>query len=126
GIRALTAYPVPARQPELKERIQRAANWLKTAKAVTNEDRSFRLLGMAWSSADAGTLRALAKAVLDDQRADGGWGQRAELASDAYATGLAMFALRESGAAAASDPAIQKGSKFLLASQRADGTWYVR
>jgi ankyrin repeat protein len=126
GIRAFSAYSIPARQAELKERIQRAVNWLKTAKAVTNEDRSFRLLGLAWSGADAGALRTAAKAVVADQRPDGGWGQRAELASDAYATGLAMFALCESGAVAASDPAIQKGAKFLLGSQRADGTWYVR
>jgi hypothetical protein len=126
GIRAFAAFPIPARQAELKERIRRAGNWLNTAKAVTNEDRSFRLLGLAWSGADAGTLRGAAKAVLADQRSDGGWGQRAELASDAYATGLAVFALRESGAVAASDPAVQKGATFLLASQRADGTWYVR
>jgi len=126
GIRAFSAYPIPARKAEMKERIQRAANWLNTAKAITNEDRSFRLLGLAWSGADAGTLLSTAKAVLADQRADGGWGQRAELASDAYATGLAMFALRESGAAGPTDPAIQKGAKFLLASQRGDGTWFVR
>jgi ankyrin repeat protein len=126
GIRAFSAYAIPARQAELKERIQRATSWLKTAKAVTNEDRSFRLLGLAWSGADAGTLRGVARAVIDDQRADGGWGQRAELASDAYATGLAIFALRESGAVPPGDPAIQKGTKFLLGSQRADGTWYVR
>jgi ankyrin repeat protein len=126
GIRAFAAYPIPARQAEIKERILRAVNWLKTAKAVTNEDRSFRLLGLAWSGADAEALRVAAKAVLADQRADGGWGQRAELPSDPYATGLAVFALRESGAAAAGDPAIQKGAQFLLASQRADGSWYVR
>jgi ankyrin repeat protein len=126
GIRAFIAYPIPARQAELKERVQRAADWLKTAKAVTNEDRSFRLLGLTWSGADAGARRDAAKAVLADQRPDGGWGQRAELASDPYATGLAVFALRESNAVAASDPAIQNGAKFLLASQRADGSWYVR
>jgi ankyrin repeat protein len=126
GIRAFAAYPIRAREAEMKERIQRAVNWLNTARAVTNEDRSFRLLGLAWSSAEAGALQSAAKAVLADQRADGGWGQRPELPSDAYATGLAVFALRESGALAVSDAAIQKGAKFLLASQRADGTWYVR
>jgi ankyrin repeat protein len=126
GIRALSAYPIPARQPELKERVARAVNWLKTAKAVSNEDRAFRLLGLAWSGADARAMQGAAKAVLADQRADGGWGQRAELASDPYATGLAMVALRESGAVAANDRAIQSGAAFLLSSQRADGTWYVR
>jgi hypothetical protein len=126
GIRALTAYPLPARQNEMTERVRRAVSWLTSAKAVTNEDRAFRLLGLSWSGADPKALGAAARAIVAEQRADGGWGQRAELASDAYATGLAIFALRESGAVAASDPAIQKGARFLLSSQRADGTWYVR
>jgi squalene cyclase len=48
------------------------------------------------------------------------------MTSDAYATGLAMYALRESGALTASDAAIQKGARYLLSTQRSDGSWYVR
>src|SRR4029079_5957797 len=60
------------------------------------------------------------------QRADGGWSQRDEMTSDAYATGLAMYALRESGARTAPDSQMQKAAKYLLSTQRADGSWYVR
>src|SRR5262249_43439703 len=51
---------------------------------------------------------------------------RRELSSDPYATGLAVFALRESGVIAPGDPVIQTAVRFLLSTQRADGTWYVR
>src|SRR5262249_161039 len=59
------------------------------------------------------------------QRADGGWGQVPMLASDAYATGQALTALRESGAAA-TGAAYQKGVRVLIGSQLAGGSWYVR
>jgi hypothetical protein len=126
GIRAFAAYPIPARQTEIDERTRRAVKWLQTTPAASNEDRAFRLLGLFWGSADSSAMKAAAKTLVADQRADGGWGQRAELASDAYATGLTVFALRESGVVAPGDPAIQKAVRFLLSSQRADGTWYVR
>jgi ankyrin repeat protein len=126
GLGAFAAYPIPARQAEMKERIARAANWLRTAKAVSNEDRAFRLLGLAWSGMDGKSLQPFAKDILAAQRPDGGWSQRQEMTSDAYATGLSMFALRESGAVPATDPGIQRGATFLLSMQRADGTWYVR
>ena len=48
------------------------------------------------------------------------------MTSDAYATGLAMYALRESGTLAASAAPIQKGATYLLSTQRSDGSWYVR
>ena len=48
------------------------------------------------------------------------------MTSDAYATGLAMYALREGGGRTATDAPIQKGAKYLLSTQRADGSWYVR
>jgi len=126
GIRAFSAYGIPARQTEIDARSRRAVTWLQTTPAVSNEDRAFRLLGLFWGGADGSAIATAAKALVADQRGDGGWGQRAELSSDAYATGLAVFALRESGVLAPSDPAIQKAVRFLLSSQRADGTWYVR
>jgi glycogen debranching enzyme len=63
---------------------------------------------------------------LADQRADGGWAQLPTLSSDAYATGQALVALRESGAISASDAAYKRGSQFLVNTQFADGSWYVK
>jgi squalene cyclase len=48
------------------------------------------------------------------------------LASDAYATGDALYGLYESGSLATSDPAYQRALGFLLKTQKPDGSWYVK
>jgi squalene cyclase len=48
------------------------------------------------------------------------------MASDAYATGLALYALTESGSVPGSSSAFQRGMSYLLSTQRADGSWFVR
>jgi ankyrin repeat protein len=126
GVRALNVYGLPGRAAEMNQRIQRAMSWLQSNKPLTTEDRSFRLMGLAWGGGTAEITRRAATELVATQRADGGWSQRDEMTSDAYATGLAMYALRESGALTATDPAIQKGAKYLLSTQRSDGSWYVR
>jgi squalene cyclase len=109
----------------MAERVQRAAAWLLKAKPLTTEDHAFRLLGMTWGGADPTARRDAAQAIVRLQRQDGGWGQRQEMASDAYATGLMLYALKESGSVPA--PAVvERGSRYLLSTQRADGSWYVR
>ncbi len=45
--------------------------------------------------------------------------------SDAYATGQTLFVLREIGFDS-SDQAFQRGLQFLLQSQCADGSWFVK
>ena len=100
--------------------------WLRSTPTVTADDRNMQLLGLAWGGADRTSLRTLADAILATQRTDGGWSQRAELASDPYATGQALFALSSAIGLAPTDAAYQRGVKFLLSTQRADGSWYVR
>ena len=64
--------------------------------------------------------------LLATQRADGGWTQLDERQlTDAYATGEALVALRESGAVEATDPAYRRGIEYLLRTQIADGSWFV-
>ena len=50
----------------------------------------------------------------------------ATLESDAYATGQALTALSESGALKPGNPVSEKAVRFLLDTQLADGSWYVR
>ena len=110
---------------EYTRAIERARQWLSSAKGDVTEERAFRLLGLTWAEAGEVELKAAARDLLSLQRSDGGWSQEPLLASDAYATGEAVTALRESGMAAADDPAVRRAVEFLLRTQLRDGSWYV-
>jgi squalene cyclase len=126
AIRALKVYSWPARQAEFEERISRARAWLLKAEPRNSYERADLLLGLYWAGASTLDLSRAAAKLRRDQRPDGGWAQSRYLASDAYATGLAMHALHESGQMSASDPAYRNGVAFLLKTQLEDGSWYVR
>lgn len=126
GILALKNYGAPGRAADFNERMARARNWLAAAKATTADDRNMQLIGLQCAGADKALLRRLSKAILAAQRADGGWSQRTELESDGYATGQTLYALAITEAVSPHDPAYQKGVAFLLSTQHADGSWYVR
>jgi len=126
SMRALQLYaPKPGKQ-NYDRAIRSAAKWLESAPASTTEDRAFQLLGFAWAGTDRKLAAKAGKALLAGQRADGGWAQLPSLSSDAYATGQALVALRESGVLAATDPACRRAVRFLLNTQYEDGSWFVR
>jgi ankyrin repeat protein len=125
AVRGLRAYGLPGRRVEMNDRVRRAAEWLRAQKPITTDDRTFRLLGYAWAGEPRATLEAESRELIALQRSDGGWGQRPEMGSDAYATGAAMYALAESGVTNAA-AALQRGAAYLLSTQRADGSWFVR
>ncbi len=125
AIRALTVYGMPARETEITERIARAATWLGVQTPITTEDRVMQLLGLTWAGVNDRVTEARTRELLGAQRADGGWAQTPHLASDAYATGQALYVLRQLGIPTA-DPAIQRGTAFLLRTQHEDGSWFVK
>ena len=104
---------------------QRASNWLKQAKAKSTEDHTFKVLGLHWAKADQKKTDA-AKVLLILQRSDGGWAQLPDMKSDAYATGQALTALKESGLLKAGSPQYKRGIEWLLKNQKADGSWQVK
>jgi squalene cyclase len=71
-------------------------------------------------------IREAASQLRKLQRSDGGWGQIPALASDAYATGQALVALRESGSVTTGGAEYQRGVRYLIESQMEDGSWLVR
>jgi hypothetical protein len=126
AVHDLQVFGTPAMKHDLDARIARARTFLATAKASTNDESAMQILGLHWIGGNAATLNTMSKTLAAAQHADGGWGQNRNLASDAYATGETLYALKESGFLSASDPVYQKGVQFLLSTQCADGSWYVR
>jgi ankyrin repeat protein len=124
SIHALRLYAIPGRKVEFDARIRRAARWLSTYRARTGEEKAMRLLGLTWAEASSGSIRDAAAQLSAAQRPDGGWAQLETLPSDAYATGQALYALHTAGQLR--DQALQKGVRFLLQNQLADGSWHVR
>ena len=84
-----------------------------------------QLLGLIWAQIPSSSHDRRIKALLQEQRQDGGWSQLPSLESDSYATGQALVALHEAGISAG-NPAYQKGVAFLLKTQLADGSWLVK
>jgi ankyrin repeat protein len=122
ALRGLALYGGPAEKPA----IAAAARWLAGQTAHSTEESVFQLLGLSWSGQHADRVQAIGMTLLAEQRSDGGWGSLPALASDAYATGQALVALREAGVIAASHPAYRRGVEFLRRTQLGDGSWHVR
>ncbi len=126
AIRALKVYGTPARATETKERLARAKQWLLHAAPQITEDWDMRLTGIAAAGAGKAELADAAKPILALQRPDGGWAQRPELPSDAYATGMTLSALAETGIIQPeTNNKKTRYQEFLLATQAADGSWHV-
>jgi hypothetical protein len=125
AVRGLAHYAAPGQQAEIAARLARAAKWLESSNPAESVDMAFRLLGLGWSGADHGVIGRAGEMLLKEQRPDGGWAQLQTLPSDAYATGLILFALREGGQLSVQQRAYQRGIEFLLRTQLADGSWYV-
>ncbi len=121
----LQAYASKGRTREIAARIDRARRWLQDAEPTDITDRVFQLLGLGWAQADRETIAGSVTNLLREQRADGGWSQLPTLASDAYATGLALCALHQGGGVALDHDAYRRGVEFLLRTQMEDGSWFV-
>jgi hypothetical protein len=126
AIRTMQLYGPLGLKAEFEERIQRAGRWLLAAEPVNNHDQAYRLLGLSWMGADQKLIERQRDALLKSQRADGGWSAQANMESDAFATGLTLYALALGGNLAPSHAAYQRGVEYLLRTQLADGSWHVK
>ena len=128
AMRALQEYAPPARRAEYHAAVAEAGRWLAAARATSTEDRAFQLLGLAWAGGDRSLVARLAQELVAEQRPDGGWAPiaRSGMAADPYATGQALTALRESGGLQVGDEAYVRGVRYLMGTQLADGSWFVK
>ena len=125
SMRALQLYAPKTDSAVYRKSIAMAANWLANAQSLNTEDRTWRLIGLAWAGSNKPATQKAMQELLATQKADGGWSDLPSMDSTAYATGKSMVALRIAGLPV-SDPAYQRGMKWLLDHQQQDGSWYVQ
>jgi hypothetical protein len=123
---AMKYYAPASLKKEVAQRTEKARSWFLRTVPETNEERVFQLLGLSWINGDKDFIKQQAKKLLATQREDGGWSQLANLESDSYATGQALYALSETEQLKADDPSFQKAITFLLKTQYEDGSWKVK
>lgn len=125
SMRALQLYAPKSNPAAYDKAIKLTASWLAKVQSQSNEDRSWRVIGLAWAATDRpATQKAIAE-LLAVQRSDGGWADLPTLPSSSYASGKSLAALRLAGFPT-SDAAYQRGLKFLLNTQLEDGSWYTK
>jgi len=101
----------------------RGVKWL--AETKTDDDpQSVALRLIVWKRVGrpAEEWKPLVQHIRKRQNEDGGWSQAPDMASDAWATGQALFALASAGVRS-TDSAVSRGHAFLIKTQREDGSW---
>jgi hypothetical protein len=101
----------------------KSVKWL--AETKTDDDpQSVAMRLVLWKrlGRPAEEWQPLVRRIKERQNADGGWSQTNDMASDAWATGQALYALAHAGIKP-DEPGIRRGHAFLSKTQRADGSW---
>lgn len=125
SLRALQLFAPKSDKAAYDQAIQLAGSWIAKTQPVNNEDRGWKVLGLAWWGKDKDATQKAMRDLLSVQRADGGWSDLPSMESSAYATGKALVALQTAGLPV-TDAAYDRGVQYLLKTQLEDGSWYVR
>ncbi len=125
NLRALQLYSSPALKPKVDQMLANTKMWLENVRPNSMQELAFQLMGLQWCGSGTEIKKEVAGRIMNFQRADGGWAQIPSLRADAYATGVALFALYESGMIQTSDEKCQQAIVFLLKSQESNGVWFV-
>lgn len=126
ALQGLDAYGTHHVRDAIEKRKNAARNWLIETQPVTTEDFVFRHSALTVVGADKSILELAAQDLIKLQRDDGGWGQLPELASDAYASGSALFSLHVSNLVDLDSNTYLRGIQFLLKTQLPDGSWHIK
>jgi len=113
-----------ALKDEVAKSRDKALKWLKENPASDTLQTVMLRVLLARRLGTAGEVQSAVKELLDRQNADGGWSQAKGKPSDALATGQSLLALTTAGLTS-QDAAVTGGWKFLLDTQKPDGSWYV-
>ncbi len=124
ALRALREFATEDQQKAADERSESVGEWLLTTEAIDTEDRVFRFRALPYVDAGKEELDAARNGLVSLQQTDGGWSQKPDMKSDAYATGSVLVALLRDGSKS-TDSVIKRGVDYLLDSQLDDGSWHV-
>jgi len=125
AMRSLQLYAPKVDAASYRKAIDLAASWMATAQSFSNDDRSWRVAGLAWAGTNKAATKKAMQELLATQKSDGSWSDLPTMGGTAYATGKSLVALQIAGLPV-SDPAYQRGVKWLLSNQQQDGSWYVQ
>ena len=111
--------------------VREAETWLQSqARQLTDQpdagtdDLNYAVMGLleAGAQPSEASLVALASRLRERQSTDGGWSFRPAGEANAFATGQSLHALRSLGASD-DDPAVARGTRWLVTHQAEDGGW---
>jgi squalene-hopene/tetraprenyl-beta-curcumene cyclase len=124
ALATLAVLPAAAAGDEAaKAARDRGIKWLAGTK-TDDDPQSVAMRLVLWRrlGRPAEQWRPLARRIKERQNADGGWSQAKGMASDAWATGQALYALAHAGIKP-NEPAVARAHAFLKKTQRQDGSW---
>jgi hypothetical protein len=101
----------------------KGVKWLAETK-TDGDPQSIAMRLVLWKrlGRPAEECEPLARRIKERQNADGGWSQANGMASDAWATGQALYALAYAGIKP-NEPTISCARAFLVKTQHEDGSW---
>lgn len=113
-----------AKVADLTASRTRAIEWLaaKEPAALPHQALAMRLLAGVRLARPVEELKPLIDELAKRQKEEGGWGQTAEMASDAFATGQSLYVLKVAGIGS-DDSRIQRAVAFLVKTQVPEGNW---
>lgn len=108
---------------EAKLARDKAIKWLTETK-TDDDPQSIALRVVLWNrlGRPAAEWEPLVRRIKERQNPDGGWSQTKDMASDAWATGQALYAIALARTKRG-EPVIDRGIEFLVKTQRDDGSW---
>ncbi len=108
--------------PSQRAALAKGVAWLARAKLPNYQDKALKLLLASRRGKSPEETQTSVDELLMLQHRDGGWSQLAEMSSDAFATGEALYALALAGYTR-DRPEIERAVEFLVGTQKPDGSW---
>jgi hypothetical protein len=125
ALATLALLPAAAGDEAAKAARDKALRWLADTKS-DDDAQSIAMRLVLWRRVGrpAEEWEPLVRRIKERQNADGGWSQAPEMASDAWATGQALYSLSHAGIKP-DDAVVVRGHSFLIQTQRENGSWQM-